>query len=360
MNDIAKQPSLKVQAWVKFIIHFLCLGIIFILPEVLMGRSSPSLHIPPPMYVKALMFVGVFYINYYIIIDRYLGKKYWAWKIIGWNLFFALITIIIVNLMHGMLSGPDYAERPHRPHRPSGYTFILAVTLRDIVMIVLTAALSMAMKLSDYWVKLTSQKRELEAAQNVQELQNLKNQLNPHFLFNTLNSIYALIAINPSDAQKSVHDLSQLLRYALYDTLSMVPLKSEMEFIENYIKLMKLRIGNNIPIDINLDYGAMENSAVAPMLFISPVENAFKYGNTGLPDAFISISIVAKDGVIVCEITNTFVPDSSQPAEHQHSSGIGSSNLKRRLDIIYGKKACLDTAVSGNKYTFKLVMDINS
>lgn len=357
MNDIARHPSLKLQAWTKFIIHFLCLGIIFILPEVLMGRNAPSLRIPLPMYIKALMFVGVFYLNYYIIIDRYLGKKYWAWKIIGWNLFFALVTIIIVNVIHGLWLGSEDGE--HRPHLQKGYSFILAVTLRDVVMIVLTAALSMAMKLSDYWVKLTSQKRELEAAQNMQELKNLKNQLNPHFLFNTLNSIYALIAVNPVNAQKSVHDLSQLLRYALYDTSSMVALKEEMAFIDNYIKLMKLRLGDRMPLDITLDCGTMGDSMIAPMLFISPVENAFKYGNTGQPDAFISISIVAKDNIIKCEIQNRFMAHDSSILPQSHSSGIGSSNLKRRLDIIYGKNAGLVTEIEGNIYKFELIIDLN-
>lgn len=358
MNDIARHPSLKLQTWTKFITHFLCLCIIFILPEMLMGRNVPSSEpVPWHMYIKAVFFVGVFYVNYYIIIDRYLGKKYWVWKILGWNLLFAVVTIIIVNIVMWML--PSESGNPVRKHRPEGYTFFLAVTLRDVVMIVLTAALSLAMKLSDYWMKLNTQKRELEAAQNMQELQNLKNQLNPHFLFNTLNSIYALIAINPVNAQKSVHDLSRLLRYALYDTSSMVALKDEMAFIDNYIKLMKLRLGDRMPLDITLDCGSMGDSLIAPMLFISPVENAFKYGNTGQPDAFISISIVAKDNIIKCDIRNRFVADGGSTSGQSRSSGIGSSNLERRLDIIYGKKASLVSEIEGNIYKFELLIDLN-
>lgn len=135
--------------------------------------------------------------------------------------------------------------------------------MRDVVMVILTVALSVAMKLSDYWVKLNRQRQEMEMVQHKEELESLKKQLNPHFLFNTLNSIYALIAISPDKAQQAVHELSQLLRYVLYENSPTVPIQDELTFIDNYVKLMKLRIGDKMPINVTLDSGDCNDCHIA-------------------------------------------------------------------------------------------------
>lgn len=351
-----KQPSQTLQKWVKVVTHFLCLGIIFILPEVLVSRSFPAgSGIPWGMYAKSLLFVAVFYINYYIIIDYCLGRRRWVLRLTGLNVVIIIVTLLCAYFLMDMHSG----EMPRRvPRHVDAHADLLrrvSFLMRDVVMVILTVALSVAMKLSDYWVKLNRQRQEMEMVQHKEELESLKKQLNPHFLFNTLNSIYALIAISPDKAQQAVHELSQLLRYVLYENSPTVPIQDELTFIDNYVKLMKLRIGDKMPINVTLDSGDCNDCHIAPLLFISPVENAFKYGNTGRSDDSIDISIVCREGSIHCHIANNFIDSEKRDIA---SSGIGNVNLRRRLDLIYGNKAEMSTKIDGDRYIVDMIITL--
>lgn len=351
-----KQPSQTLQKWVKVVTHFLCLGIIFILPEVLVSRSFPAgSGIPWGMYAKSLLFVAVFYINYYIIIDYCLGRRRWVLRLTGLNVVIIIVTLLCAYFLMDMHSG----EMPRRvPRHVDAHADLLrrvSFLMRDMVMVILTVALSVAMKLSDYWVKLNRQRQEMEMVQHKEELESLKKQLNPHFLFNTLNSIYALIAISPDKAQQAVHELSQLLRYVLYENSPTVPIQDELTFIDNYVKLMKLRIGDKMPINVTLDSGDCNDCHIAPLLFISPVENAFKYGNTGRSGDSIDISIVCREGSIHCHIANNFIDSEKRDIA---SSGIGNVNLRRRLDLIYGNKAEMSTKIDGDRYIVDMIITL--
>ena len=111
------------------------------------------------------------------------------------------------------------------------------------------------------------------------ELKNLKNQLNPHFLLNTLNNIYALIAFNSDKAQEAVQELSKLLRHVLYDNQqTFVPLEKELDFIRNYVALMRIRLPQQVEVSVNLEVDSGGALQIAPLIFISLIENAFKHG----------------------------------------------------------------------------------
>ncbi len=341
------------QKWITAITHFLCLCIIFILPEVMMSRSIPGGGESWRMYIKSLIFVAAFYINYYILIDRCIGKRHWVISLIAWNIVVIAVSMTIVYFT--VFPGVSAHNRPIRPGEPENAEFIRRVTfmLRDIVMVALTVALSVAMKLSDYWSKLRSQQQEMQSAQQKEELQSLKNQLNPHFLFNTLNSIYALIAINQGKAQKAVHELSRLLRYVLYKDTPTVALSEELAFIDSYVKLMKLRMSDANPVNVTLDAGDYGDYPIAPLLFISPVENAFKHGNTGHAGDSIDISIIAREGRVSCVVSNHFIT-----CDRPQDSGIGNTNLKRRLELIYGDRAEITTETTGDIHTLRLTIKI--
>ena len=344
-SKIIGQPSLTTQKWVKFFIHLLFLSIVFILPEILMSRNMPDISHSWRFYVKSVVFVALFYVNYYLIIDYCLGKKNWALRLALINVAVIAVVVSVMALFHSVA--------PPRAARHVGMVHVFTGIFRDLAMCVLTIALSMAMKLSDYWSKISARHKEMEAAQHREELANLKSQLNPHFLFNTLNSIYALIAISPAKAQNAVHELSRLLRYVLYENTPTVMLKDEIEFINNYIKLMKLRLSETMPVHVTLDEGNSGNCQIAPLLFISPVENAFKYGNIGVPGAEISVSIVANDGVVKCVVSTHYVP-----GPVSDDSGIGDANLRRRLDLIYGKDASLKTVAENGVYVVELIIKL--
>lgn len=182
---------------------------------------------------------------------------------------------------------------------------------------------------------LTEEKRkESEKKQVEAELKNLKSQLNPHFLFNTLNNIYALIAISQEKSQEAVMELSKMLRYVLYEAdAKEVPLRKEIVFINNYIDLMRLRLSNKTEITTDININENPNATVAPLLFISLIENAFKHGISSQHDSFIHFSLqTTTDNQIICRVENSYFPKTT---EDKSGSGIGTENTKRRLELLY-------------------------
>lgn len=197
---------------VRFLTHLICLGMLFILPEILNSMGKPFRNVPElklGVYAKALVFIAVFYVNYCFIIGRSFERKRFAWRLIGYNLIVIAASMVLFRLISIWME--PYWEEAWRirqaskgiieatrtkPH-PHGLLHWLNFYARDVVMLVLTIGLSIALKLSDTWLRLSRRSEQLVAARRQEELQNLKSQLNPHFLFNTLNSIYALIAVPP-------------------------------------------------------------------------------------------------------------------------------------------------------------------
>jgi len=179
------------------------------------------------------------------------------------------------------------------------------------------------------------------------ELNWLKNQLNPHFLFNTLNNISSLTQIDPDKAQDSIGQLSELLRYALYDSdRETVPLAGEIEFMDNYIDLMSLRC--NEMTTVEKDFPAHTGDAkVAPLLFISLIENAFKHGVNARYPSFIRVGMRfdGSDLVFTCENSGF------EKAGTDHvGSGIGLENLQRRLELLYPGAFEYKTSGDGQTY----------
>ena len=187
-----------------------------------------------------------------------------------------------------------------------------------------------------------SMKSRMEA-----ELKSLRNQLNPHFLLNTLNNIYALIAFDTDKAQQAVQELSRLLRYVLYDNQEKyVPLCKEVGFICNYIELMRIRLPRHVRLDVSLPENP-SHTLVAPLLFISLVENAFKHGVSNDRPSFIDIDIREEEGVLACRIENSFFPKSEAD---RSGSGIGLANLCRRLEMIYPGRYEMKYGQHGDTY----------
>ena len=170
---------------------------------------------------------------------------------------------------------------------------------------VLTVGLAAAIRMSGRWIKVEAARREAEKSRTEAELKNLRNQLNPHFLLNTLNNIYALIAFDSDKAQAAVQELSRLLRHVLYDNQqNFVALGKEMDFIRNYIELMRIRLASNVTVETQIDVRADSRTEIAPLIFISLIENAFKHGISPTESSFIRIHFSESPGQVCCEITN--------------------------------------------------------
>ncbi|NLZ94844.1 MAG: histidine kinase, partial [Bacteroidales bacterium] len=155
-----------------------------------------------------------------------------------------------------------------------------------------------------------------------------------HFLLNTLNNIYALIEFNPTKAQTAVEELSKLLRHLLYDNNeTYVPLLKEVEFIKNYIELMRIRLSKNVKLTTNIEVSPSSSTHIAPLIFISLIENAFKHGVSGNKNCFIDIQLKENpNGDIEFISKNSAFPKSESD---KSGSGIGLNQVKRRLELLY-------------------------
>ncbi len=375
------------QLSIKYLIHIIIIGMLIILPEILTTTDKPFQSVPMlklGIYVKALIFIAVFYINYYLIISKNLQRKWFVGRLIGYNVLTVAVSLTLFWLISNWMqpywdeawriqqSSPGLSGPPHPLHRHHGQDWghILSIFSRDFMMLILTIALSLAMRLSDTWLNLSRRAEQLTAARRQQELQHLKSQLNPHFLFNTLNSIYALIAISPTKAQNAVHELSSLLRYVLYDNSDEVEVQRELKFIESYVQLMALRLSPSTTLETYFDIGNMGHYKVAPLLFIPLVENTFKHCNLGSQGARISIDGRIIDNKVIFKTANTCQPNqktdeiitnqNSSKDQTEKSGGIGLVNLRRRLLLIYGNKASITTNLTDNVFSTELIIPLQS
>ena len=229
---------------------------------------------------------------------------------------------------------------------------------QDSITLVLVVGLSAAIKVTQKWITTEKERKQLEQERTEAELKNLKNQLNPHFLFNTLNNIYSLIAISPERAQSAVLEPSKLLRYVLYEnTQPYVPMEKELEFNHNYIELMRLRLARHVQVDVNIPTGLCRGYKIAPLLFITLIENAFKHGTSASTRSFVKINMSEPSpGVIECDIENSSFPKNETD---KSGSGIGLKNLSRQLELLYPGKYNLHAESDSHIYRSMLTIDLN-
>ena len=178
----------------------------------------------------------------------------------------------------------------------------------------------------------------------------LKHQINPHFLMNTLNNIHALVDIDAEAAKQTVLQLSDMMRYVVYDTGgNAIALKEDIKFVKNYIELMRIRYTDDVNISFNYPQRLQGRINVPPLIFIVFVENAFKHGVSYNADSYINIDIEYKDGFVVGRFENS-VSEQSRKAK----PGIGLENVRKRLDLIYGSEYELHIEDADNSYCVTL------
>lgn len=376
-NGTFKENKDRKQKIATFCSHFVVLFILIFSPEIVMNISDVQrTDIPTHIYVKIVLFLAVYYINYYVIIDRCFDGRNPKVKFAAYNILLLGVMLAVCYIMwesepshrhpamyHGHAPGMPPLPPPDRhPHLPMEMTDLQQVAhslnryIRDAVMMVFVMFLALALKLRSRWSAFVHYKNRLDAMQKEAELGNLKAQLNPHFLFNTLNSIYALIAVNPEKAQWAVHELSGMLRYMLYENPLTVKLKQEVEFVNSYVALMCMRFcENDICVSVNVDE-SMDDAEIAPLMFVTIIENVFKHGVSQYKDKPAEIFLSADSGIVRCYTSNYC--KAGEPKSG--TSGIGLKNLRRRLNLIYGKNAELKTGVTGDTFVVELMIDLNN
>lgn len=311
----------------EFIIHAICWGMFFGFSLFFTQRDNGTIDWSAFFHhslVPASFFI-IFYINYFFYIPRILFRDHLK-RFLLLNLLTIFVFAAFLRAAHGI-----YMPPPPREFRfaPPVYIFYL----RDIASLIFTVGLSVAIRMSIRWSEAEAARREAVKSRMEAELKSLRNQLNPHFLLNTLNNIYALTAFDTEKAQQAIQELSRLLRYVLYDNQEkFVPLCKEVGFIRNYIELMRIRVTEDVDIETHFDIKPDSQTPIAPLIFISLIENAFKHGISPISHSFIHINLTEKDGKVSCIIRNSNYPKSEND---KSGSGIGLEQVRKRLELLY-------------------------
>jgi len=291
----------------------------------------------------------VFYLNYSYLVKRFLFTRRICQYLFINLLLFAVVTAIS-HLLLSIIPPPEIM--PEHERRAPFYFFILF----DVIKFIFLTALCVALKVTGSWYRIDTERKELEKQRSEAELQNLKNQLNPHFLFNTLNNIYSLIAINGEQAQDAVHELSRLLRYMMYDSAqAFVPVGKDIDFVRNYVKLMQIRMPAHVDLKTEIQV-EQPDILIAPLLLIAPAENAFKHGVSNSKPSFVHLEIIVAGNQIRCLVRNSFFPKDKQD---KSGSGIGLVNLCKRLDLLYPGNYELTCGQIDESYCCELIINLS-
>lgn len=316
---------------------------LFLSPLMFSHEQTISLVRVAAFSIFPLCMMTVFYTNYLWLVPRYYiaheERFYWIFNMIM-ILVLAVLMQLWMHLLHPLF--PDDG----RPHPEPSFLKQLLFVARNIFNLSVVLFIATSMEISSRWHQMEDERIEMEAARKEAELANLRSQINPHFLLNTLNNIYALTAFDTEKAQKAIMELSKMLRHMLYDNQqSMVNLKEEIQFIGNYVNLMKLRLPQNVEVRFHSNYPEPCNIQVAPLIFISLVENAFKHGVSPTEKSFIDINISAEKDLLTCEIKNSNYPKTQQD---RSGHGIGLQQVERRLNLSYPQRHTWKKGITDN------------
>ena len=301
-----------------------------------------------PSFYMLLPICLVYLVNYFVLVPCFLFRKKMVWFILA-----NVLVLVLLNapslIPQGEIPEPFRAQIPRRDILAFRIPTLISAVFFQFVFIFLAIGARSIIRSNDIQFQLQEEKRKTAEA----ELTWLKHQLNPHFLFNTLNNISSLTQIDPDKAQESIAQLSDTLRYALYDTdTDKVPLAGEVGFMDNYIRLMQLRCNELTEVTTSWKLPDREIK-IAPLLFISPIENAFKHGVNARTNSFIHVSLRPEDRNLVFRCENSLFEKSG---EDHIGSGIGEENLKRRLELIYPDAYQYEQTAKDGVYSVRIVL----
>jgi len=328
-------------------VHTIICVVLIIIPLMLQIESSDlNIHFMSRFWLMVFGLLLTFYSNYLFAIDRLLYKK----KIIAFILF-NLAILVFYDLFETYVYSILNPER--QAHKRPGVIQTVFVYYR-VIFTALGVGASLAVRYYKKLIDSEKERKQLENEKLMSEISLLKYQMQPHFFFNTLNNIYALIAKSPNDAQKAVHSLSKMMRYILYENTSeTISLPKEIDFIDNYSKLMHLRLNDKVKVTFDIPE-CDDDIKIPPLLLIPLVENAFKHGVSYNDESFIDCKLRVEDNKLIFCVENSIISTEGEDRSH---SGIGLQNLKKRLEILYGNSATF-TAGETERKTFETHMVI--
>ena len=298
--------------------------------------------------VQLIFTVIIAYLNYFYTWPRFLSSKN-IWRYIAeFSIPFALLITARVHLHRYLVDGYTHEN----DYFYSSF-FIVQITAITLFIVFFVGMLRFAVD----WFEFEARKKEVENERLTAELNFLKAQINPHFLFNTLNNLYYLAYTKSENTTEVIAKLSQMMRYMIYDSNHpRVLLNKEIEYMQNYISLERLRLNNQIPIDFKIE-GETANIWIAPLIFITFLENAFKHGvSNNNPDAWVRINIKLQGNECIYTVENSKAHATTGSTE---KSGIGLQNVQRRLELSYPNQYKIKLADKTDEYFVQLNLTLS-
>ena len=295
------------------------------------------------------------YPSLYVIIPKFLLKQ----KILISVAFVAILMVLSVLAIRSIAWFIIYPYFYQDGLTCEGCSFWMVYKfLYYSIMLSAVLFLTTFIKMIKLWYQNQKNTQSLEQEKLEAELKFLKGQIHPHFLFNTLNNLYALTLKNDERAPEVVLKISELMNYMLYETNSeWVSLEKELNYLKNYISLERIRYGKRVEVNFNTS-GEIHNQKIAPMLLLPFVENSFKHGVSGqVDDAWVEIDLSVKANRLVLKVENSRPTLEVNHSDRDYAKGIGLKNVKRRLELLYENE--YELKVFDEAETYLVVLKLN-
>jgi hypothetical protein len=337
-----KKPLLHIAFWAMYASYFFY--------NISYGRRGEPdwSQIIPDFLFHIVSLLVISYLNYFYFLPRLLKGQHFGRYILTFVPVFLGLSFLVLLGKQYLLDGFTHEDEWMYSIRFGLNVFMAAFFI--------TAFVGLLKFVEDYF-ELEARSRELENRQLTSELRFLKAQVNPHFLFNTLNNLYYL-AVNQSErTPEVVAKLSGMMRYMIHESNEeKVPVNREVEYMENYLDLEKLRLNEEVPITFEV-HGETAGVRITPLILITFLENAFKHGiGNASEGSWITVSLNVAAGTLHYKVANSIVRQSEKTV--RQASGIGLTNVRRRLDLSYPGKYELDVTEDAERYSVHLEIDL--
>jgi sensor histidine kinase YesM len=327
---------------VRLVLEIVIWSVFLGLPMFVLFAIRP---IPDPEVMKPVaggvliahsMLIAYYYFNYFFALPRfYFTRKY--------HIFFPLTIVVLLGIIMVLQTNRLFNPIP-REVGFSRFVYIFSIVIRFIIVFLLSLGFQAYSRL-----------KQIEEEQLRNELSYLKAQINPHFLFNTLNSIYALAVRKADTAPQAITSLSSMMRYAITEAAAdTVTLEKELNYLRAYIDLEKLRLTDKVNLNYELA-GDPEGKHIAPFIFLPLAENAFKHGVSTSESSEISIVIRIDEAELKVQVRNTKVG-----TDRSSANGIGLENMKKRLNLLYPGKHELLIKETDLEYNASLTISLHA
>lgn len=354
MSSEKNLVNTKLYVWfTRYNLHHIILWLLYFIFWAYLFR--PGI-LERDIYINSLVIVAnhacVTYFNIYFLFPNFLRKRNYGAYFIAILLTISLATFIQAAA-HMLMNTLDKAEKVD--------LFSIGFMLPSAMAITYTTAITMSLKLVKHWYENERLAKDLAKLNTETELKYLKSQINPHFLFNSLNSIYALSLKKSDLAPELILKLSDILRYILYEgSEKKVSLAQEVKYLKSYLELEKVRHGDRMSLSMDI-LGDLDKYEIAPMLLIPFVENSFKHGlGKDRAKGFVKVDLEVKNKTLHFKITNS-KPKNGQELSKQngYTGGIGLINVKKRLNLLYPNKHVLQVGELNDEFNVSLQLELN-